>query len=130
MKKYEAYNETSRVQFVNESDAIAFAAENGMQVREVDEPVPTTKIQKTAADYKAFADKFFLVVSQDCIDAGNTIAMNDELEVHFAEINKALFKARLDKVHELLLQSELLLPFYTQERKNNYVAMLKEFLTT
>jgi hypothetical protein len=39
MIKYEAYKTNEMVQFLIESEAIAYAAANDMQVREIDEPI-------------------------------------------------------------------------------------------
>jgi hypothetical protein len=86
-------------------------------------------VAKTAKDYKNFSDRFFLEFSQDCIDAKNSIETNDDLENHFIDIFDAIAKARLDKVYFLLLNSTLLLPFYTQEVKDRYVAKLQAFLS-
>jgi hypothetical protein len=125
MTKYEVREGNTITQF--DTKKLAKAYNSTAEIFEV-EVIPPTKTPKTAADYKEFADIFFLTVSQDCIDDDNSIAINDELAIHFADINDALAKSRLDKVYYLLLNSSLLLPFYTQKRKDKYVRMLQSFL--
>jgi hypothetical protein len=125
MIKFEIREGNTKTQF--DTLELAQAYNPNAEVFEV-EVIAPPKTPKTAADYKEFADNFFLTVSQDCIDAGNTIAINDMLAIHFAEVNDAVAKARLDKVYFLLMNSTLLLPFYTQDRKDKYVRMLQSFL--
>lgn len=128
MKLYEAFNETEtlKVQFTSEDIAKKFATANNMQFRQIDVVSPP-KLAKTAKEYIDYANQFYLEFSQDCIDEGNDIPTNDAIGLHFVEIFDELKKARLDKVYFLLKNSTILLPFYTQEVKDRYVAKLESF---
>lgn len=128
MKLYEAFNETEtlKVQFTSEDIATNFANTNNMQVRQIDIFSPP-KLAKSAKEYIDYANQFYLEFSQDCIDAENDIPTNDAIALHFLELFDELKKARLDKVYFLLKNSTLLLPFYTQDVKDRYVAKLESF---
>ena len=129
MTKYEVYNDTKIVEFLIQQEAIAFANLHSMQIRSVEVEIPEiAPPRKTAKEYKDFSEKFLLEFSQDCIDAGNSIETNDLIELHFSDMNNALQNARLDKFYILLLASQPLLPFYTQEVKDRYLAKLVAFL--
>lgn len=131
MIKYECFNENTTIQFNEESEANEYVANNnGFELRTVEVVITPNISTKTAKDYKKFADDFLLQFSQECIDNKNSIATNDLLEVHFAEMNKALQVARLDKFFHLLQTTPILLPFYTQEVKDRYLAQLYSFLSS
>lgn len=124
---YESYNEKMSIGFLTELEATNHATANNMQVRQIDVVSPP-KLAKTAREYIDYANQFYLEFSQDCIDEGNDIPTNDAIGLHFVEIFDALTKARLDKVFVLLQTKPVLLPFYTQEIKDKYVAKLSSFL--
>lgn len=89
MIKYEAYNATRGEQFVNESDAIAFANANNMQVRQVNEPIIVLPKNPNWTGFKnaVFLENFaFLDKCLDCrtysLLSGIILSAETGAEVH------------------------------------------------
>lgn len=87
-------------------------------------------VPKSAEDYLAFAQSFFVHFSNDCIAAGNSIAVNDSLQAHLGDVFVALQLGRLDKAYTLLNAKEPLPPFFTLEIQQKYLQMIAQFIAS
>ena len=56
---YEAYNDTTSVQFINEQEATGYANSNGMQVRSFESVIESTVVEPTQQDWLNLEQEFY-----------------------------------------------------------------------
>lgn len=132
MTIYSVVKDNTSIGFATEAEATAYQSSiegATLVVWEKESIAP----KKTAKDYENFAQSFLREFAQDCISEGNTLAINDALQLHFAELNSLMATpevARLDKAYMVLSAMPPLLPFFTEAKKTEYLAKFVNVLTS
>ena len=130
---YEAYNEITRVQFLDESKANSYAQENSLQVRtievEIENQEPIIDRDSELRKDLEFGNRLIL---QFLLDNRNSpIAFDNEVSIQLlVKFQKLEALCRLGDIKNVAL----LLPtietdeVFTQERKDNYISMTQQHL--